>query len=66
PSTGLRATADQKNILYIETGLVYALTDYFTMGVGIYTESRDLTKKPDVSLYRDDESYYFLDLTLAI
>ncbi|MEQ1875664.1 MAG: hypothetical protein ABL958_03400 [Bdellovibrionia bacterium] len=61
-----RDVAHQEN-LYAETGIGYSLTDNLTLAAGVYTEmARNLLdQKDDFSIYRDNESAYFLEGTVT-
>lgn len=63
---GTKIGTDQKDELYLESGLSYAPIDQFTIVGGVYTDSHDLTKGPSQGIYRDDESLYFLELTVVL
>jgi hypothetical protein len=67
---GPNVIPNQRDYLYLETGLSYAVLEQFTVAGGIYTLNdtggRDLQVSPTQGIYRDDESSYFLELTLAL
>lgn len=56
-----------KEFLYVETGLEYALNDVLTLAAGVYSEKARnlLDQKNDFSIYRDNESLYYLEGTVA-
>ncbi|MGE3974917.1 MAG: hypothetical protein AB7F59_10360 [Bdellovibrionales bacterium] len=68
PIQGRSVTPNQRDDLYLESGLSYALLEQLTVVGGVYTDSRNLTQNNNTleGIYRDDESMYFLELTVAL